>query len=218
MTWPGARCAAEELSALAGASHIRLLAARADLAAARVALSGERVTEAAEPARRALAAFGALLMPLDAGTARLALARAVAAAEPETAREEARAALTAFRELGATRAMDAAAAVLRELGEPHGRRPRTVGELTAREAEVLGLVALGMSNAEIARTLVISEKTAGHHVSRILTKLGVRNRAEAAAYAVHSQSSRRAGTQVSRTPPGGGRREDSTSPRPHVVR
>ena len=48
-----------------------------------------------------------------------------------------------------------------------------------------------MSNAEIARTLVISEKTAGHHVSRILTKLGVRNRAEAAAYAVHSGSARR---------------------------
>ena len=125
-------------------------------------------------------------MPLEAGTARLVLARAVATAEPDTARDEARAALTAFRELGASRAMDAAAAVLRDLGEPHGRRPRTVGELTAREDEVLGLVALGMSNARIARTLVISEKTAGHHVSRILTKLGVRNRAEAAAYAVHS--------------------------------
>ena len=56
-------------------------------------------------------------------------------------------------------------------------------ELTAREQEVLELIALGMSNARIARTLVISEKTAGHHVSRILTKLGVHNRAEAAAYA-----------------------------------
>ena len=83
----------------------------------------------------------------------------------------------------------------------HGRGPRTVGELTAREDEVLGLVALGMSNAEIARTLVISEKTAGHHVSRILTKLGVRNRAEAAAYAVHSESSRRARSPAGRTPP-----------------
>jgi DNA-binding NarL/FixJ family response regulator len=139
-------------------------------------------------------------MPLEAGTARLALARAVVSAEPDTARDQARAALTTFRELGASRAMDAAAAVLRELGESHGRRPRTVGELTARETEVLGLVALGMSNAGIARSLVISEKTAGHHVSRILTKLGVRNRAEAATYAAHVGSPRRAGSLVARTP------------------
>ena len=40
-----------------------------------------------------------------------------------------------------------------------------------------------MSNAQIAQTLVITEKTAGHHVSHILSKLGVRNRAEAAAHA-----------------------------------
>lgn len=62
------------------------------------------------------------------------------------------------------------------------------GELTAREDEVLGLVALGMSNAEIARMLVSSEKTAGHHVSRILTKLGVRNRAEAAGDTAHTHT------------------------------
>ncbi len=49
---------------------------------------------------------------------------------------------------------------------------------------MLGLISLGMSNAGIAHTLVISERTAGHHVSHILNKLGVRNRAEAAAYAV----------------------------------
>ena len=182
----GARSAAEDLVALADSSHIRLLAARADLAVARVALSGGHVPEAAETARRALAAFGALLMPLDAGMSRLALARAVASAEPDTARDEARAALGAFRELGALRAMDAAAAVLRELGETPGHRLRTVGELTAREDEVLGLIRLGMSNAQIARSLVISDKTAGHHVSRILTKLGVRNRAEAAVYAARS--------------------------------
>ncbi len=68
--------------------------------------------------------------------------------------------------------MDAAAAVLRELGEATGARPRSQGELTARETEVLGLLELGMSNARIAQTLVITEKTAGHHVSHILSKLG----------------------------------------------
>ena len=69
--------------------------------------------------------------------------------------------LAAFRELGASRAMDAAAAVLRDLGGATGARPRSHGELTAREQEVLGLLALGMSNARIAQTLFISEKTAG---------------------------------------------------------
>ena len=68
------------------------------------------------------------------------------------------------------------------------RRARAAyGELTAREQEVLGLLAQGMSNAQIAQTLVISEKTAGHHVSRILSKLGVRNRAEAAAHAARAE-------------------------------
>ena len=53
---------------------------------------------------------------------------------------------------------------------------------------MLGLLALGMSNAQIAPTLFITEKTAGHHVSRILSKLGVRNRAEAAAHAARASA------------------------------
>ena len=115
-------------------------------------------------------------MPLDAGEARLELARALAAESPELARDEARTAFASFRELGASRAMDAAAARLRELGAGTAAGPRGYGELTAREQEVLDLVAMGMSNARIAQTLFISEKTVGHHVSRILSKLGVRNR------------------------------------------
>jgi ATP/maltotriose-dependent transcriptional regulator MalT len=177
----GAAEAAEQLRVLAEESGLRLVAARADLAAARVALA--RGEDATEPARRALAAFGSLAMPLDAGEARLELARTLAAQSPELAVAEARAAQTAFRSLGAARALDAAAAVLRELGAGTRPGPRTEGELSAREQEVLALIAQGMSNARIAQALVISEKTAGHHVSRILGKLGVSNRTEAAARA-----------------------------------
>jgi DNA-binding NarL/FixJ family response regulator len=176
-----ARAAAERLDALARRSGRPLVRARAQLARARVASARSGPPEAAEDARAALEEFGALEMPLDAADARLELARALAADLPALARDEARAAFAAYKRLGAARAMDAAEAVLRGLGA--GGPPRVYGELTAREREVLSLVASGMTNARIAETLVISEKTAGHHVSRILSKLGARNRAEAATYA-----------------------------------
>jgi len=178
-----AASAGDELSGLARTTGIRLVQAQADLAQARVALASGRPRDAAEPVRRALQAFRRSAMPFGIGQARLCLARALAAEAPALAQDEARLALEIFRELGAARAADAAAALLRELGVATGARPRVPGQLTAREQEVLELVALGMSNARIASTLVISEKTAGHHVSRILTKLGVSNRTEAAARA-----------------------------------
>jgi ATP/maltotriose-dependent transcriptional regulator MalT len=178
-----ASAAAAELAEHASASGVRVVNARADLAAARVALAEGRPEHAVESAGRALAAFGAMAMPLDVGEARLELARAFASESPALAEDEARTAFAAFRDLGASRAMDSAAAVLRDLGGAPAGRPRATGDLTARQREVLGLIALGMSNAQIAQSLVISEKTAGHHVSHILTKLGVRNRAEAAAQA-----------------------------------
>ena len=126
-------------------------------------------------------------MPYEIAEARAELARALASEAPDVAREEARAAFETFQELGACRARDAAAAILRDLGAPPGARPRASGELTARESEVLGLLGSGMSNAQIATALFISEKTAGHHVSRILSKLGVRNRTEAAAVATRAE-------------------------------
>ena len=75
-----------------------------------------------------------------------------------------------------------AARVLDELAVP-APNPE---ELTPREAEVLQLVAQGLGNKEIAVALCISENTVKTHVRHILNKLGLRSRAEAAAYAVRS--------------------------------
>jgi DNA-binding NarL/FixJ family response regulator len=76
---------------------------------------------------------------------------------------------------------------LRTLGVP--TRGAAVSQmLTEREEEVLALLALGLSNPEIAERLFITRKTAAHHVSSILAKLGLRNRAEIVAYAVSRQA------------------------------
>jgi ATP/maltotriose-dependent transcriptional regulator MalT len=178
-----ARAAADALHDLAGAVGSDVVSGWAELAAARVALAADDPTVAHEHARRALDTFGRLAMPYDAARARLELARAVGDERRELAVEEARTALVAFRALGAARDHDAAAALLRALGVGSGPGARADADLTNRERQVLELLAQGMSNAQIAATLVISEKTAGHHVSHILAKLGVSNRAQAAAIA-----------------------------------
>lgn len=65
------------------------------------------------------------------------------------------------------------------------REPAAIDELTPREREVLVLVAKGLSNQKIARTLAISERTARTHVSSILSKLGLASRTQAALWAIH---------------------------------
>jgi DNA-binding NarL/FixJ family response regulator len=62
-------------------------------------------------------------------------------------------------------------------------RPRAPAGLTAREVEVLRLVATGRTNRSIAEELVISEKTVARHVSNIFTKLRISSRSAATAYA-----------------------------------
>ena len=98
----------------------------------------------------------------------------------------------AYDELQALGARPAAAVVARKLrergarGVPRGPRPRTrenPAGLTARELEVLEQLTEGLRNADIAKRLVVSEKTVDHHVSAILRKLDVRSRGEAVAQA-----------------------------------
>jgi DNA-binding CsgD family transcriptional regulator/tetratricopeptide (TPR) repeat protein len=97
-----------------------------------------------------------------------------------------RTALAELERLGARPAVALVSRRLRGLGVrglARGPRPATranPANLTARELEVLALVAEGLRNAEIAQRLVISAKTVDHHVSAILAKLGVHTRREAA--------------------------------------
>jgi DNA-binding NarL/FixJ family response regulator len=92
--------------------------------------------------------------------------------------------------LGARPAATIAARRLRERGVrrvprgPNSRTRENSAGLTARELEVLVLLAEGLRNAQIAQRLVVSERTVGHHVSAVLRKMGVPSRGEAAAKAV----------------------------------
>lgn len=183
-----ASIAAEQLSELGKRLRRADLSALADLTVGRVEAAGGTVDRARTRLERALDVFRELHMPLEEGRTRLELARIESR---ELALLHGRAALALFERLGARRDADAAASLLRSLGVSGRSAPRIEGELTAREREVLDLLAEGLSNQAIADRLVISPKTAEHHVGRILGKLGLRSRAEAASYALRTPAANR---------------------------
>jgi DNA-binding CsgD family transcriptional regulator len=170
--------AARELSAIAdrvGTEPLLGAARHAQGCAHSAARSWERAREAFEDAVSLFASAG---LPFEAGRARVALAcslRALGRKEAAVAQFER--ASEAFRDLRAA-AEERRARQLRE-----GRQPTGRVRLSPREQEVLGLVARGMTNAEIAATLVLSEHTVHRHVANILAKLGTSSRAAAVATA-----------------------------------
>ncbi|MFB7832868.1 LuxR C-terminal-related transcriptional regulator [Streptomyces sp. NPDC056056] len=177
---PGAARAAADLDALAGAADgdVPLLRALADTALGAVALAEKR-PGALLPLRRALAGWLELRVPYEAAQVRMLLAAACRdAGDEEAARLELGTARAVFERLGAVPDARRAAALV-----GGGSRRRLPGGLTAREAEVLRLVASGGTNKDIARALVISEHTVARHLNNIFAKLGVGSRASATAYA-----------------------------------
>jgi DNA-binding CsgD family transcriptional regulator len=184
--------AAARLSLLAEATESDALRADAACARGRVAAALGDAAVAVDELTAAASGFDASARLLEAGLARLELATVFAGqGDAASATAEARGALAVFERLGASSMVDRALHVLRPLGaRARSRSDATaaVAGLTAREGEVLDLVRQGLTNAQIGARLYISTKTAEHHVGRVLTKLGVRTRTEAAALAAAARA------------------------------
>jgi len=180
-----AQDAAVQLEHLAQGSEVAAVTAQAALGLGKVAASRGDVSLATERFDAGLEALHETDWPLFRAALHLERARIHVVSTPAEAIVDAQAALSIYQRIGAPETA-AAAGVLKELGvavtvAPPPPRPLDV--LSKREREVLALVAQGMSNPGIGTRLFITSKTAEHHVSNILGKLGVRNRAEAAAFA-----------------------------------
>jgi DNA-binding CsgD family transcriptional regulator len=181
-----AREALEQLRAIALRAETRPLRAALFTAEASLAAAlGDR-----DAARRwwedAIDALAGSPASYEIGRARLGLAAVLEAdgRVPE-ARSHVEAALDAFRHLGADAQAAGAEAMLGRLDQAQspGADDGPLDVLSPREREVVALVAVGMSNREIAERLVISEHTVHRHVTSILRKLGLRSRAAAASLA-----------------------------------
>jgi DNA-binding CsgD family transcriptional regulator len=170
--------ASRELDEIAGRLGTPALGAAAATAAGALRLATGDLPGALERLRAACATWQGLRLPYETAQARLRYGGALRrAGSEEDAVLELRAALATFERLGAAGDVARAAALL-------GGREGLPGGLTAREAEVLRLVAKGRTNREVAAALVISEHTVARHLQNIFAKLDVPSRAAATAFAV----------------------------------
>lgn len=171
----GAAEVAGEMAALAERFRCVALRAQARHAVGHVRLAQGAVAEAMVEIHVAVRLWTELEAPYEAARSRALLGTAYRAlGDVESGDAELGQARAAFARLGAVHDERAAARLLT------GAAPRG---LSGREVEVLRLVASGMSNPEIAAALVLSEKTVARHLSNIFTKLDVRTRTAAAAFA-----------------------------------
>jgi DNA-binding CsgD family transcriptional regulator len=172
-----ARACADELSRIAGDVGAPLLFGLAAHAQAAVLLAEGDPRAALEEIDRAWAAWDELEVPYEAARLRVLVGLAYRGlGDQEGAASEFASARRVFEQLGARPDM----ARLEEISRS---QPRLPAGLTAREGEVLALVAKGKSNREIATELVISERTVARHMSNIFTKLDVSSRTAASAFA-----------------------------------
>jgi DNA-binding CsgD family transcriptional regulator len=167
--------AAAELAGIAGDYRTPALLAAAGHARGAVLLAGGDAGAAVAALRRAWRAWRELEAPYEAARARLLIGLACRTLGDEDAADmELDAARETLARLGAAPDLDR----LDRLAAP-----APAGGLTARELEVLRLVAAGETNHAIARALHLADKTVHRHVSNIYAKLGVSSRAAATAYA-----------------------------------